>query len=67
MKNDSGGSENLIWDRMFQLDHGMGVSKKSHWNKIYCNISRFKFKYQFLCSLTARYILIDCFDFKIPH
>jgi hypothetical protein len=26
MKNDSGGNENLIWDRMFQLDRGMDVS-----------------------------------------
>jgi hypothetical protein len=26
MKNDSGGNENFIWDRMFQLDRGVDVS-----------------------------------------
>jgi hypothetical protein len=53
MKNDSGRSENLIWDRMFQLDHGVDVSRNPRWDKICCNTSGFKFQYLFLCSLSA--------------
>ncbi len=43
IKNDIGGNENVIWDRMFKLDHGMDVSRNPHWNKISRNTSQLNF------------------------